>query len=83
MFLVKDKKRNLKNSLDVHWRTDRDGYESIMRQIFDESNGEDTLSDAERKRWFKKGWRERLEERRNRQRNQGWDDKRFTHPSLK
>jgi len=78
------KKRKLKNGLDVHWRTDADGYESMMRQIFDENKGRlIDISEAERKRWFKRGWQDRLEERRRNHRFAGLADAIFIHPSLK
>lgn len=74
------KKRKLRNSVDVHWRTDDDGYEHILRTVFDRY-GNTKLGEAERKRWFGRGWRERLEKQRAAHRKAGEPDAQFLPPS--
>ncbi len=73
---LKPKRRKLSNDVDVHWRTDQDGYEHIMRTVH-EMKGVKNLAEAERKRWFTRGWRDRLEKQRARQRKAGEPDEKF------
>lgn len=71
-------KRNLANPRDVHWRTDDDGYEYIMRTAH-EMVGVTNLGEAERRLWFKGRWRERLESLRAKHRAEGLKDETFWH----
>lgn len=73
-------KKNLAFPRDVHWRTDDDGYEFIMRSIREKRTAKN-LGDAERRLWFKRGWRDTLEELRAKHRKQGIPDKEFWHPA--
>jgi hypothetical protein len=76
-------KRILKsNPLDVHWRTNAEGYEYIMRTIH-EMPGVDNLGQAERNLWFKRGWEKKLERLRAKHRAQGLEDYLFLYPEKK
>lgn len=73
-------KRNLENARDVHWRTDDDGFEYIMRTLAT-AKPSVTLTAAEREKWFTPGWKQRLEAMRKKHRAAGLSDEQFWHPA--
>ena len=77
------KKRNLANPINVHWRTDAEGFEYIMRTVFEMKDVVSNLIEAERRLWFTRGWKKRLDKMRSQHRKAGISDSQFIHSSVK
>lgn len=77
------KNKGLKKPLRIQWRTDDEGYEFIMRSIFHLGGIPESITEAEHKKWFTTGWRERLERLRECHRAAGIGDARFKYPGVK
>lgn len=66
----------------IVWRTGREGYEAIARELYDRPDLK-SMVDLHIEKFFTPGWKKRLEKRRKAHREANIPDSYFTHTDLK